>query len=1011
MLRSSNFRIGLLVTLFLCALAWKGSFIVGLSAVLLSSFGLFWLLRGSDGSRLWPFSSFAWLALHALVVAVFGFQTIGHFVGWQEGGSPAIPLEQQRRVQYNGYYIGSEVGQFALISPQDQTAKGQTAALFVPPQLASGERIAVGLVPQKNEAEAVRWRIETSAVRLPLRLDGWIINPNAQWLTPGAHASGFSIYSPDKSKRIKLNWLGVQWRGSWPHPKRERDIFRYSQNNCRDGSADCGFEVALPPMEEGQKLERLLGSIVDGASADETKQFARVYVNDPDIAAQIAPVIIVRAAMPGAATVAPAPTKGRAASDLGLLGLPTTGSQSGVVVASATSAHQPLLRYGLDEGENTLEVRLPAQMRGYDQGAKAQLRAWPLEFVTPQRWAIPTEADYLQTSRNQSAGQPSKSGVLREFILTSSREYIPLPGYLLAGNGQQHEFFARGQLRGGLDSWAVTDGKMARQNDGAARLSERIALGDAAQGALVSLEPTRAYYAFTGRRAALLLGAALLLYGAVWLVLWRAPGADESGDALPADGAWHLLWVGAFLLALVRLITAYRVSLLPPSDASADQLISVFSDSLRQSLWLIFWAPAVVATARLVTWMLEPQRRLKLGLPIGLGALITALLLFNAARLDAPWPAWAALGLVVFTLGFLRLRAANTPLGARIFKATSRAKAGEPAASGQARLSNWLSIAARVFVVVCALGVLVWSFQNLRDGLGALRLLVALGALAGLAFWFAARGWLFWLVSAWLVPTLALVGINTFLKALPGSPNLMAIVALTGSLAVSARLIFLLDRGLLAPAWGGAPKSNVSSAARGAFGPQRQASNRAILFTVVLALVSLAILVGALDFGLLIIVFPLLFALAFLWWVQQGASGLVRIAAPSAALAISVALLWALPHTSLVEITPISNENNAIFYRLAVYSQRESDILLDNETVRSRPAAVLDKVKRNSQQQWQMLHYAQQGRHNSPGYGGAPLSRQSMSYDTAISDCVFSVLLVSANTARAARSRFWRYTC
>ena len=264
MLRSSNFRIGLFITLVLCLIAWKGSFVLGLSAVLLASLGLFWLLRGSDGARVWPFSSFVWLTLHALVVAVFGFQTIGHFIGWQEGGSPAIPLEQQRRIQYNGYYIGSDITQFALSSLLDQpTSSAAQSALFVPPQLANGERIELAIVPQKSADAGTQWRIEATAARRPIRLDGWVINPNAQWLGPSGDAGSFSIYSRGNSKHITLSWLGIQTRGAWP--ARERDAFRYSQNNCRDGSAQCGFEVDLPRMREGQPLGQLLNRIIANA--------------------------------------------------------------------------------------------------------------------------------------------------------------------------------------------------------------------------------------------------------------------------------------------------------------------------------------------------------------------------------------------------------------------------------------------------------------------------------------------------------------------------------------------------------------------------------------------------------------------------------------------------------------------------------------------------------------------------------------------------------------------------
>ena len=496
----------------------------------------------------------------------------------------------------------------------------------------------------------------------------------------------------------------------------------------------------------------------------------------------------------GGASDAPSPVKGLTASALGLIGLDEDKTKPRVVLTRSTGAHRPLLSYGLGEGEGTLALRLPTRARIYDQGAKSRLRAWPLEFGRAQRWAIPTESDYLQAPRIQSAGQ-SKSGVLREFLLTSSREYIPLPGYLLEGNGRQHEFFARGQLRGGLDSWSVTDGKMARQNEAAPRLGESVALGDAAQGALVSLEPTRAYYAFTGRRAALLLAAALLIYAATLSLLCRAPGDDEAGDALPADGAWHLLWVGALLIALVRAITAYRVSLLPPADASLYQLSAMFNDSLRQSLWLIFWAPSAVAMARFVAALLEPQRRIQPWLPTGLGATLALLMGFNGARLDAQWPALAALFLVTGTLALAWLRASNTQLGARICKSTSVAASG--GAKAAARPAFWqtpkvalLQIAMRAFIGVCAIVVAVWAFQSLRGGFSALTLVAALVIFAGLALWFLARQWRFWLVSAWMVPTLILVGIDKGFKALPGSPNLMAIVALTLALAVSARLIY-----------------------------------------------------------------------------------------------------------------------------------------------------------------------------------------------------------------------------
>jgi len=155
----------------------------------------------------------------------------------------------------------------------------------------------------------------------------------------------------------------------------------------------------------------------------------------------------------------------------------------------------------------------------------------------------------------------------------------PVDGYLINMGDTHRPFYAKATLNEANTALQVNDGTKKDNYE----LGETIRLGDYKQGVTVSLESIQASVEYTGWKAIAAIFVGTLLFTLITLM--------EKESRLKLDLAWTLIWGISLTMLVVRLILSYRVSLLPPDDASPLEISNVFDKSLSVSLLTLWVLP------------------------------------------------------------------------------------------------------------------------------------------------------------------------------------------------------------------------------------------------------------------------------------------------------------------------------------------------------------------------------------------------------------------------------------
>lgn len=167
-----------------------------------------------------------------------------------------------------------------------------------------------------------------------------------------------------------------------------------------------------------------------------------------------------------------------------------------------------------------------------------------------------------------------------------------------------------------------------------------------------------------------------------------------------------------------------------------------------------------------------------------------------------------------------------------------------------------------------------------------------------------------------------------------------------------------------------------------------------------LTVIGAPILIGLVikDFGFLIYEIPLSICIVAAWLCSTSRRRAAWIGI--LLIALLTLLLFVAPHVPgipfLQKAVHLGFPDN-VFYRVVKFKGAEESLLLS----RSSDDISMTMLLRNSHQNWQMLHYASRGIAAPKGYGQAPLSDTGMTYPTAMSDCVFSIFLLSEHGGSA----------
>ncbi|MCU0288320.1 MAG: hypothetical protein MUF15_18240, partial [Acidobacteria bacterium] len=166
-----------------------------------------------------------------------------------------------------------------------------------------------------------------------------------------------------------------------------------------------------------------------------------------------------------------------------------------------------------------------------------------------------------------------------------------------------------------------------------------------------------------------------------------------------------------------------------------------------------------------------------------------------------------------------------------------------------------------------------------------------------------------------------------------------------------------------------------------------------IIFAAFLILSPIYVSVVVGDYGFLIYCIPL--CICILITKLSGMEGLKKVVWGMIAVIVITGFSFVIPHIIKLPflqkaVHPQFPDN--IFYRLPGFKTVEEEILFSRS---DKSEISMNMLLNNSQRNWQMLHYAAEGSAGARGYGKAPISGKGISYPTAMSDCVYSILILS----------------
>jgi hypothetical protein len=559
-----------------------------------------------------------------------------YFIGGGTQGSPRIPKFLQRRMAHSGYYFGRE-GELRLIgkssnvterndqrttqevtaeedssremevlrqlspsdslafdtvgigtkagehTPKDSDAGGVLDQGFFQRPLREGESLT--LRPAWSGEKAAEWILTYKMNSRPLRLatkeGGASVSrcvnvPDERWLNDGDTI----FFTHQRGGEIKF--VSIQWTvgtKSWLGFTQKTNAYYYGEGTIRNGVSV--YEKGPMLMSERILFDGLpLDSLVRHAKKDFRTQVGTI---DQDWWLIFENIALVRE------------ERGNLNSRVGLLIADDLFRPPAINLTKRLKdgntqnlAHNPdqattiriptttVIAYGFRGWQNFFELNLPEEV--FPDEVWGQIMR--VNFVRPQVWRLPPE--------------PNK-----DFIITSTNDYIPLDGYVLDIGNSPHSFYAKARLGENFDDLYVNDGRnvvsdekvMSGRSGGPRRfgLNEAVSLGDYQQGVLLKLIGSQSRER-TNSRLALIFGSPDDTGRAsIWLIILNALAfiflsVSQKHFRPKLFLGWTLIWGMIFTLLVLRLVLIFRISLIPPLDASAEEVRGIFDKGVDYAL-------------------------------------------------------------------------------------------------------------------------------------------------------------------------------------------------------------------------------------------------------------------------------------------------------------------------------------------------------------------------------------------------------------------------------------------
>ena len=537
------------------------------------------------------FRSYSWVIFTILSVILVSFMGISI-----EQGSPMLDLRKKRSLDFIGYYTSPD-------TPIEFTGSKSDEINIYDAYFREDEFIR--LQPDLSNSQSIStWQLEFDAPNRPLRVNGTCINlPDKWWLESG-----------DEIEIILDSTESVTFR--WQH-KRLFDPFEFYINTkipyavgggqiiTKQTTKDVGVTKLV--YNEYRNLDDQLSIAFKDTHQDLnysrfTSEWRRVFENltwiretkgesDSRMGLFIHPAIFDSVSVWGLEIYL---RKGkdrkrgiaRKSNLLYEADSPVPGVDEFIKTKNSYSANpEDMISYG--HGLRSLFVidALPSSLVSIreDENSVATIN-----FSRSKSWELPkSKDDETLTS-------------LDDFILTSADSYIPRDAFVFTELGIPHTFYAKGRVSENLDNFVVNTGVDSTSYE----LGEEIFLGSSKQGVRIRLTAKKVELPISNLPSFLWfleapgIQAVLILFLLNLGFIFSLGSVDQR---VRLSLAWTFLWGLVLTLLTFRLIIAYRVALLPPLNATPNELIGVFSKSFLVSMKAFWVVPLVMILVRGVT--------------------------------------------------------------------------------------------------------------------------------------------------------------------------------------------------------------------------------------------------------------------------------------------------------------------------------------------------------------------------------------------------------------------------
>ncbi|HSG38900.1 MAG TPA: hypothetical protein VLE27_04615, partial [Thermoanaerobaculia bacterium] len=532
------------------------------------------------------------LTNHAWITAVLAGIFLLYFLGWERSGAPPGSETAPYRLEHTGFYTG--LGETLTFRSDDTSRAARLQAL------GAGESLR--LTPN-NEQGTLAWKLTANARSLPLRIGEICVNlPEERWFLPG---DTLVVEDPDQKLFFSVQWLIDPESGS------NRWLYNQGALHAEQQADDFAAPVLIEDrsLREGLRLSamvqhripRLLHALEAVDTTEGSSWWRRLLQRESTLSQRLANGVDLKSVKERYRLLFPSTrsvlwirkTLGDSGSPMGVFIDPGPLKTAPRFVRRGVGGDRELpalagpgptfdhdlpegsrIRYGFGGADAATLILDSAIVRDRGLGLIAHVR-----LGSPPSWQLPE--------------RPADG-----FMIFSQEVLLQnIVGFQLDSGLDREPFYAKALYLPGQGMFEINDGKdFLGTAPGANKHpvqppDEIFRLGGAQRGVALRFI----------RQASLVPFPGLLAILSLLLAAWAFSAEMQSDRSSPRprlDLAWTLLWGLVVSLLVVRLILSYRVALLPPTDASPQEVSNVFHKSFQIAFAALASIPLLLVAVR-----------------------------------------------------------------------------------------------------------------------------------------------------------------------------------------------------------------------------------------------------------------------------------------------------------------------------------------------------------------------------------------------------------------------------